>query len=351
MPGITDIEAFQKEFEYETINAAPAYTLAGCIAAAGRHEEEPGDDVEDSTDPIEEIKERFRKAVYLCDDEQLEFLRFAAELTDKKAPLGEAIGHQPFGVFYWNDFAYLFLWEDAYYLVMPEELATVYREVTAEETFAAVNARNRELTVYAAGLLQLYGAYEISWFVTVWNHHHKEKLTAEEAIGFLSDRAYFRSDFYFIADWIVHDCLDEDEFDELFDEIEDLPYYMPPKSVIRALSTRGYDDFKSPCEREMDSFLAEYIKDERTLDDVQMDISLSVKRLESPAEIRDVLAGADAPTDDEAFRAEFERLYNKLREETNIWELKGHTPYQFKDATGEELQRFKLPKVKSRKKK
>jgi hypothetical protein len=349
MPNIAD--EYSEFFEYDKIRSAPVYSLADCITAAGRYETEPDDNIEDTTDPVTEITERFRNSVYLLDDKQLDFLRFASNLTDNKVALNEAIGYQPFGVFRRNGFAYLFSWEGAYYLVVPEELVAIYREVTAAEGFAAANALKRELSVYAAGLLQLYGAYEISWFIHVWNHHHKEKIAAKDAMDFLSDRANFQSDFYFIEDWIVHDCLYDDDFEELLEETEDIPYYMPPKSVIRALSTRGYDDSKIPGEIEMDSFLARYVTKEPELSNLQMEITISCEHMESPAAVSEMLSSAGAPVGDEAFRTEFERLYNRLREETHIWNLKGFTPYQYREETGEGIARFKLPKIKRRKKK
>jgi hypothetical protein len=346
MPEIMDIEAFQKDFKYELITAAPVYTLAQCMAASR------WSDMEELKDAPAEIAEKFRKSVYLFSEEQLAFVRFAAEQTDKRVALSEAIPHQPFGVFYWNEFAHLFLCEDAFYLVIPEELAAIFREVTAEENFAAKNARNRELSLYASGLLELYGAYEVSWFTSVWNQHHKEKITDEEAMEFLSDMADFHADFHFIEDWVVHDCLDDDDFDELLEETEDIPYYMPPKSVIRALSTWDrFEGDKGPAEREMDAFLAEHVADERELEDLQFSIAYSCVQLDSPTKIKEMLADADAPLDSEDFCTAFERLYNKLREETHIWYLKGHTPYQYREATGEELPRFKLPKNKRRGKK
>ena len=62
----------------------------------------------------------------------------------------------------------------------------------------------------------------------------------------------------------VHDCLDSDEFDELWDKTLEIEYYMPTKSVIReCIEKRHNYDYKVPGEKEMDSFLAEYIKDER----------------------------------------------------------------------------------------
>ena len=62
------------------------------------------------------------------------------------------------------------------------------------------------------------------------------------------------------------------------------------------------------------------------------------------------LKEADAPLADTAFVEKFERLYNKLRDNTHIWELHGFTPYQYQNAAGKRLLPFRLPEVKERKK-
>jgi hypothetical protein len=347
MPVIDEIK---EVFESSIIYSKPVYLLSGCVAAANRNKEEPAGDTEDCTDSAAAIAEHFRECIYLCDKGELEFWDFAIELTQKRVAWEEHIHYQPFGVLCRCDFVYLFFWEDTYYLVIPEELAAIYREVTENENFPVENARNRELSVYAAALIQMYGAYEIGQFINVWNYHRKDKIAAKEAVDFLAQRAYFHSDYYFIEDFMVHDCLDTDEFDELWSETEDIPYYMPTKSVIRELANRGHDGRKIPGEREMDNFLAEYVKDSRELDDLQGSVAYSCERLGNPAEIRELLKKAGAPLDDENFCAGFERLYNNLREATHIWSLNGFTPYQYREETGNTVPRFKLPAGKGRKK-
>ncbi|MCL2488761.1 MAG: hypothetical protein FWE80_08770 [Oscillospiraceae bacterium] len=339
-------------FEFETIEAAPVYSLAECITAAEqRCQAEVFDDAPDGADPIMEIKERFRSALYLCDAPEHAFLVLAVMITAKKEAWTENMYYGVFRVFAHNDFLYLFLWDEQYYLVLPEELIKIYHEVIAEESFAAVNARNLEMTDYAAALLNLYGAYEIEWFVTVWNHHHKDKITEEQAEKFLSDRACFHADFYFYDWFVVHDCIEEDEFEELWESTEEIDYYMPTKSVIREYSKKGYDDSKIPGEREMEDFLAGYIQDERILETLQFDVKISCERLWLPAVVREALTDACAPLDDEAFCERFERLYNNLRDNTHIWELHGFTPHQYTGETGNNLKRFVLPPPKTYKNK
>ncbi len=338
-------------FEFDAIPTAPVYTLAECIAAKANHKAEFWEEFEDCTDPAEEIKKRFRSALPLCNAREQAFIKLMAELAENKAAWAQDVAYYPFRVFAQNDFAYLYLWNGQYHLVMPAELLAVYNEVISDENFTANNAQKLEMTDYAAAMLNLYGAYEADWFATVWNHHHKDKITKTEAEGFLSDRAYFHSDYYFYDWFVVHDCLTEDEFEDLWETAEKLDYYMPTKQVIREYAHKGHDNSKISGEREMENFLAGYIQDDHVLEFTQFGVKWSCERLQTPEEVRDVLADAGAPLKDGHFCAEFERLYNSLRENTHIWELKGFTPYQYQMQTGECISRFQLPKGKTGRKK
>ncbi|MCL1881208.1 MAG: hypothetical protein FWF76_03430 [Oscillospiraceae bacterium] len=184
--------------------------------------------------------------------------------------------------------------------------------------------------------------------MAVWNQHNKVKIDYKQAETFLSDRAYFRSDFYFIDNYVVHDCLDDEEFEHLLYECEEFDYYMPTKSVIREFENRGYWNDESVIEgqKEMDNFLAEYIKDKRKLEDLQDEVVFSSHRITSNAEIKYMLETNKAPLDDTEFCERFERLYNKLRDNNRIWELRGFTPPTFKEKTGKAVRPFKMPSVK-----
>jgi hypothetical protein len=337
-------EEMAETYESFTIEAAPVYTLAACFAA------KPDDDFDSTQTRAEGVMERFRKALYLCDDEQLDFVRFAIAQSESKAALTAAC-YYPLRCFVFDDSVFVFSHEGGYYLSLPTELREIFDEVLANQNYAAINAKNREMNTYAKALLNLYGAYEMDWFVEVWNHHHKDKITQQEAESFLCDQANFHSDFYFYDWFVVHDCLDEDEFEELWEATEELDYYLPTKSVIREYAKRGYGDDSTPAEHALDAFLAEHIKDGRDLDDVQGLLHMSVEQMESAESIQELLEDAKAPLEDEAFRERFERLYNNLREDTHLWPLKGFTPYQYQTETGKRIAPFKLPKLKPKKKK
>lgn len=156
-------EEMKELLAFETIHSKPVYTLAECVVAAPR-DIEACDEHEYTTDPISEIKERFRKAVYLSDARKLEFLRLAAELSAKKAAWVEDVAFFPFRVFSSNGFVYLFEDGGEYHLVLPIELAEILRQVTEDANFSAINTKYAEMISYATALIELYGAYEMASF-------------------------------------------------------------------------------------------------------------------------------------------------------------------------------------------
>ena len=333
----------ERYWEDDTIKAAPIYTLSECAVLSPRIFD--ADDLSDMEGLTDGLKERFHTALLLCDEAQLAVVRMAAELSADQKPLTEFLPYD-FRPFHNNGFVYLFSWEDSDYLVLPDELARVYEETFAEDDFVTRNQHNVKLGVYAKALINLYGAYEIEWFVEVWNHHHRDKIEYKEAEQFLSDQTYFQSDYYFYDGFVVHDCLFDDDFEELLEEAGDLDYYMPTKSVI-AFYTASDDYYeKTPGAKEMNAFLAGLITNDVKLDNLQLEISISCERLESPIYVRECLKEAGFPLDNAEAVAKFEKLFQNLRDNTHIWELRGFTPYQYETETGKRLKRFALPEAK-----
>lgn len=339
------MESFWKE---ESIIASPLYTLTACAVLNAKCFDK--DDLSDMTTLTELLTERFSSALFVCDDKQLGFISDVATMSAGKNPFTE----MPFEFypFYRNGFVYLFSWEGNDYLVLPDELADVYKKVLSEADFAVKSKRNQEICAYANALLNLYGAYETEWLVKVWNHHHREKVTYRETENVLSDLANFHSNFYFADNYIVHDCLFEDEFDQLLEETGETDYYMPTKNVIVVYSARNIDYSENvPGAGEMNAFLSGIITDELRLENLQAEISISCERLEQPEYVRDYLETAGFPLENAEAAAQFEKLYQNLRDNTHIWELHGFTPYQYERETGKCLKRFALPAFKTKKKK
>jgi hypothetical protein len=332
------------------ISGAPVYTLAECLKVKPgdpRDDEDGGSAIESE---IERAKEQFRKTLYVLNDEHLAFLRRAVSLTQSRAEWSEDVTYYPFSAFFGLNSAFLFDDGGALKLVVPIELLEIYEAVIGEADYEKRRARNNEIALYADGLIELYGVYDFDWFAEVWNQHHKDKIDCKDAENMLLEFAQFHANYYFIDDFVVHDCLLEDEFEELYELVEDMDYYMPTKSVIRKLAFSGYTyDNYTPNEKAMNAFLAGYIHDARKLDVVWMGVILFCNRLYNEEEIKEDLLFAGAPANDDAFVGEFERLYNKLREDRHIWDLRGFTTFQYSQETGKTVPRFKLPREKKTK--
>ena len=330
-----------KYWEEDAVQAAPAYTLAECAALDVKWFDE--EDLTDIPSLIEKTKERFRSALFVCDKEQLGFLRDAADMSAEKTPFTE-MPPGGFYSFFCNNFVFLFFWEDEYYLVLPDELADIYRGVLSEPDFAAVSGYNQELCAYANALINLYGACEINWYVEVWNNHHREKITLDGARGVLSDLEEFYPNFWLDDGFIINESLFDDDFEELLEMVGDMDYYMPSKSVIAIYSEPNESYYeKTSGAKEMNAFLAGIIDNEVKLDNLQLEVALSCERLERPEYVRGCLERAEFPLGDAEVSAKFEKLYQNLRDNTHIWELRGFTPYQYEIETGKRLKRFALP--------
>jgi len=346
--------------DYLLIKSKPVYSYGDCMAVRrSRYSQTINDDNKDDDDYHEDenlnhnkessgvpenVVERFRIAVYLCDEDELDFLRDVADFSERKEPCYDYPKLSPARVLIFSNYVFVFLYEDNLHFVLPSELIEVYRAVVSEENFTQINARNRNLHIYANGLCALYGAYEITHFVDVWNRHHKDKITFKEAETFLFDRIEFQSHYYISDNFVIHDCLFEDDFDQLFETVHDVEYYMPTKSVVREYANRDYGDFEIDGSKEVEDFVTEFISDEHILEDLLYDLIHSYEQIISPEAICAILKNAGLPITDTAFCEKFERLYNAFRNNVRVWELRGFTIYQYQTATGIRIPQFGFPK-------
>ncbi|MCL1881207.1 MAG: hypothetical protein FWF76_03425 [Oscillospiraceae bacterium] len=137
-------------FEIHTVKTKPVYTLIECITVPENKRISNLGINDDEFDGFAGgIKERFRAAVYLINQEERDFLDFAVGVTEKRAKLEESIEFRNFNVFSFNEYVFLFLHGEEYHLVMPVELIEIYREVVSEADYAEKNALNLDLYRYS----------------------------------------------------------------------------------------------------------------------------------------------------------------------------------------------------------
>ena len=341
-----DMDKIKKEmrdsYSNEAIPAAPVYTLAACVEAAEAHRRDA--DYEYTVPNLDEVKVRFLTCLCLCNEQEFAFLDMVASISEGKTAWESETYYYPYRVFAYNDFMYLFLHEDAFYLVLPDELLTIYRKVCADEEFAAIHAQNLELSEYAFALNNLYGAFGIDQFVEVWNQHHKIKLTFYAAAEFLRDRVDFHAEFE-VFDGVVFNVFfnDSEEREAIWSLVEEMPYFMPSKSIIRKYAQNSYADFDAQSKQALDALFAPHITNPNRLSDLMWELTFSCEQFYSPSEVQTMLENAGLPIDDVDFRQKFTRLYNSLRDKTPVWKLRGFTPYGFYTETGVRMPPFAFP--------
>lgn len=196
-----------------------------------------------------------RKLPYLL-PEQRELLHTA--LAAKGTPVKET-DFGSYSVLFGLGLIYMFRDEGQFYLAVPEEILAVMEEADMVPGAAPEDAwkRGDELWTYTLALLNLYGAYDTGWFAQVWNQHHKEKITAEQAEAYLESMwnlqfYYWYHDGFVIASYFQNEQL----LDAFLDQAADIPYYMPTKRDISYYYEHDYDE-DSPNYKKVEAFLEE----------------------------------------------------------------------------------------------
>ena len=336
-------------YDLYAIEAQPVYTLAECIELCKKRLDE--DEIADRAALAENIAQRFRSALFIMNDAQLDFLREFVPISLRREPFTQTL-HGGFLMLYFRYFAYPFLWNEQKYIALPDELVEVYHRTLAEPDFAGRLAHNQEVFAYANALLGLYGFYEVYWLAQVWNQHHRDKITQAEARQVLSDMESFHCEFWLDDDLVIHESLDEDEFDALYRQVEDMDYFMPTKSVIAMYASADESYIEcTPGAKAMSDFLATMIADEGELEDLGFEIFMTCERLEPPGFVRILLENAGFPLEDAQAVAQFEKLYQRLRGNTHVWELRGYTLDQYQVKNSKHLERFTLPAATAQKNK
>ena len=331
----------RESIEERAIKSAPVYKLSECLALGGWEYSEI------TSEEIEEITDYFKRYICFFKDEQLKLIDDLIEAQKNNNAFVIEGDEFDFQHLYHEDFVFVFSSENKLYLIIPDELKNIYEETIKEENFHAELAYNREMAKYAIALVNLYGICEIEQFVAVWNQHHKEKTDRKETERFLDESCEFIEDYYLDDGLLISDCfINDDDIDDLFDEVKNLPYYMPTKRVI---SLYGDEDCLEnlPEAKKMSEFLNEYVPNDNIwADTLRLSIIFDCKRLEKPIDIVNTLHDYNFPVTDKEAMDKFEKAYKILFENTHMWPLRGFTPYQYEQATGKKVKPFKIPEFK-----
>jgi phage pi2 protein 07 len=138
-------------------------------------------------------------------------------------------------------YVFLFIFNDHVYPVVPDELRPVISDAITSDLLCLME-HHQQLFRYIKAFLNLYGGFEISHLIIMWNQLNARKISPYEVAKYMeamsSRQGYFWLDGHFV---ISDSYFDGDEFYELLDKTEHLPYFIPKKSEIAFYSENEFD--------------------------------------------------------------------------------------------------------------
>ncbi|MCL1803688.1 MAG: hypothetical protein FWG30_08650 [Eubacteriaceae bacterium] len=324
-------------------NTTPVYSLKDCLKKAGVPDEML---VDVYTDTIT----RFRSMVYVLNNVAARIeLDELSLLTEGKLAYPKDASPILLSLLL-HMYVFAFKYKEALYIVMPDELRSIYEESYTFEIISDEERHLKDMSKYAIACLNLYGVFDAGLFVEIWNKHHIEKINIEEAVNFFIDNLIFLDDYYIQDGYIISTMLDENGFNDLLDSIDDLDigYYMPTKSVINTFGEKGMEYRKTKYFLELEEFIESIFSDAGVAEEVLSFITYPTVAGYADA-ISDCLEQEGFPFDDEqavnAFEKKYESFYRNMRD----WDYGGYTATQVSILFDRNLLPFKLDRPELKK--
>ncbi|MDR2908450.1 MAG: SEC-C domain-containing protein [Oscillospiraceae bacterium] len=347
------------------IQEKPVYTLAECLrlsdigSLALEHGllGDEGNPIEECDDPatrecltsslMRAIPETFERDIQWLGKCDVSLIRETICCMEEGLPLSDEF-RRSIHFLKSKGYLYLFAQENQLWTVLPKELSAIWQTAMTNNALMEQLDFNQELRDYAVALANLYGAYETEQLAAVWNQHHRNKITPERAEQLLGEMSDFQEDFWLDGDLVISESIFSDsELDELLTQTEDMPFYMPAKSIIAQYAGEGAFDENRPELQRMSAFLKTVVPDDvPRRDDLDMDVVYACKEEWSEKEVANMLLQYKFPLDDADAVETFSRLYQSLFENTRLWALRGDTPAHHTQSTNRRVIPFRLPTIK-----
>lgn len=135
--------------------------------------------------------------------------------------------------------------------------------------------RNQNIRNHIMGLLNLYGAAEISWVCELYNRYHTHLVTPDEIIQFVKKDRLISSRSKVAEDYIVEETIysiDEKNIYEFVELTRNKPYYAPSKEYIERLSDELYYDNTLQVQKLKNYFKKHFTKDETLIEEAVLSI-------------------------------------------------------------------------------
>lgn len=142
------------------------------------------------------------------------------------------------------EYGYLYVYEedDTFEPYLANEVKEAVQTLSENETYKEFAEKHQEFASYVSALLHLYGLYTTERFVKVWNSHHSEELTEEEAADIITRLNEWNFQYTFKNDLVESILFDVEAIDrEGLKRNLNVAYYEPTKEDIRYYDNHWLD--------------------------------------------------------------------------------------------------------------
>lgn len=227
-------------------------------------------------------------------------------------------------------YIFVFYYKKTLITICPEEVKEKIR-ASYHEMNQEIIVRNNQIFKYEKALKEIYGVYEISQLMLVWNQYNEIKINRKEAIEHMIVMDRIQQEYWWDEPYIVADYMeDEDEYQDMLEEASIYSYYTPTIEEINYYSENEFDEDSVYYKRLLNYFVKKNELDEVEIDDLILDIEIACTMNVPTKEIMEGIIEVKGAVNDLNEANYLAKLVLDLSNNTRKWALKGNTPTEIK---------------------
>lgn len=244
------------------------------------------------------------------------------------------------------EYGYLYVEEEdgEFHPFLADEVKEAVENLAHNEGYTVKSAKYQEFSMYVTALIHLYGMYTVEQFVKVWNEHHTDTITEENAHAAIAQLADWDIQFVLNDHLITSVLFDAEGIEqESLERILHVAYYMPTKEDVQY-----YEDHWVDADSLQYLNMKNYIMN-KELDEDKKNIALYTMVEgavigKSGEKLYQDLTKRGFSFDSKEEVMEFVELFKEMREHSRTWHNHGFTVQEL--ASSNKVQSSNIKPVK-----
>lgn len=297
--------------------------LAGIYEIVGRHKMKKDMLVDALCSKIQDAN-ILQEDLVSVDDNGMKLLQ---ELRDEKYIECTTMPVENYVFLYNIGMAFTYISENKVYIVMPNEIKDIVKKINFKE-LDVKQERYRNVQEYLLAFSNLYGIFEIEFFMNIFNDNNDEKLDEKEFLDILDKFAGSLGMVEFDDERVIHQALlvNEGEYETLQELREGKEYKILPKEELLKYADEDYVELTEEHIK-LKKFLNEMCVDTELAQETFEDICMGL--VDSDFDIQRVLFELDRRKIEIKSKKQLEEIVKLVANVSNNsrkWSNKGFTP-------------------------